>query len=215
MLSDGDSFRTPVGARNAIWMASALLLGCLGIQGSSAVAQSDANALPERNGAFRLSLQTNASKYTVNEPINLRVIITNVSRDHFRFQVAPTFYLVALLIRDAEGTIQRSPGITALVRLDSHYWDAPSGTSIEPGWKSEDDPTGTWINLNLWGYTLPAGTYTIEGVPRFSAYLINEDNSLGTYFKIARVPSSNVVTITITERHTVEGGSRFGQGASR
>lgn len=189
-------FRLPTN-RN-LHLLAALCFGlCFGTQGAVAIAQLNIPPLPERGSTFRVSLQANKSTFTAGDSILIRVAISNVSSQHYRVQIAPAFYLVALLVRDASGTVQQSPGITGLVRRDVRAYDFPPGKTIEPGWRSAEDPTGQWVNLQLWGYTLPAGTYTIEAVPRFDAVEVNENHSLGKRFRIARVPSSNTVTITI------------------
>lgn len=180
---------------------NALLLGLLFVlQGTPGIAQVNTLLLPERSSEFRIVLQTNKPSYITGDAILIRLAIENISSRHYRVQAAPSFYLASLLIKDKLGNVQSSTGITGLVRVDAHAYDFPPGKKIEPGWQSAEDPSGAWVNLRLWGYTLGPGTYTIEAVPRFNAFEVNGDVAPGAQVRIARVPSSNSATITITDK---------------
>lgn len=170
----------------------------LGLAPAAASAQNTGSELPERSGAFRIVVQTNKSAYVADDPILIRVAIENVSSRHYKVQCAPTYYLVSLVVRDALGNIQPTTGYSGYVRLDSHFWDIAPGNAIHPGSYSPED--NGWIAIDHWRYALPAGTYTIEAAPRFDAFEVNQDGSLGTLFRISRVPSSNTVKISVRDK---------------
>lgn len=160
-------------------------------------AQTNAPSLPARSNVFRILLLANKQTYRPGESILIRLSLTNASQDDVHIQVAPSFYLVGLLIKDASGNVQQSPGLTTLVRLNSRFADIPVGKTIDVGYDTHDDPTGAWVNLDFWGYSLPAGTYSIQAIPNILGVVMNKDNTARIWFKTAREPSSNTVTITI------------------
>lgn len=182
------------------------LSALLYIVATTALAQPNAAAttLPTRSAVFHIRLDSDRPVYTIGEPIQLRLTITNASGQYYAVTWAPPWQQCRLLVADGEGKILASTGRrggnTASARNIMEFPPAKTLVAEYP------DPKAAfraleWADLTYWGYSLAKpGDYTITAVPVLTAFeRTNDMKSAGPTFMTSPKDRSNVVRIRITK----------------
>lgn len=156
-----------------------------------------ADTVPIAGKIFRIQIASDKQRYKDGEPVRLRLSITNLTDQEYRFQYWPPWRLCDLQIIDAQGTLLTTPG----------SWGAQGSwilIHVKPGlsvaasfWDNESNQMSEWADLKFWGYHLGPGSYTITAIPEIYGFGYPDKGSLGT-FAMPKSEESEPIALTVT-----------------
>lgn len=125
-------------------------------------------------GNFRVRLESREAAYSLGQPIELRLTLTNVSSKHHIIFWSPPYQLCKLIVLDGQAraipkALVRGFGLLYTVETRAGM-DYPPGKSEVQSYPDSRDPRSLneWVDIRNWGYTIAKpGDYYIQAIPTF------------------------------------------------